>query len=147
VRRLANGAKLGSWSHLAKAIRWRSGLHCTRLGSTLLVATTNAITQWVRRRPLYLDGTARSLPPRLCVLLGDARLVLERQLKEGDAQGFDFLVLDAFRGTSPPLHLMTAEAFEIHFSHLAADGILAINFEIDTSKRRLCTAEWRGNSV
>jgi spermidine synthase len=66
------------------------------------------------------------------VLLGDARLVLERQLNEGDAQGFDILVLDAFRGASPPLHLMTAEAFNIYFSHLAADGILGINIEIDT---------------
>ncbi len=66
------------------------------------------------------------------VLLGDGRLVLERQLKRGDAQNFDVLVLNAFRGASPPMHLMTAEAFDIYFRHLAADGILAVNFEVDT---------------
>ena len=53
-------------------------------------------------------------------------------MKRGDAQNFDVLVLNAFRGASPPMHLMTAEAFDIYFRHLAADGILAVNFEVDT---------------
>jgi hypothetical protein len=87
-----------------------------------------AVVMLAERHFTYL----RDSKAKVDVLLGDARLVLERQLKEGDAQGFDVLVLDAFRGASPPLHLMTAEAFEIYYSHLAANGILAINFEIDT---------------
>lgn len=66
------------------------------------------------------------------VLLGDGRLVLERQLKAKDPQNFDILVLDAFRGASPPMHLMTKEAFAIYFGHLAENGILAVNFELDT---------------
>ena len=66
------------------------------------------------------------------VLLGDGRLVLERQLKAGERQNFDILVLDAFRGASPPMHLMTKEAFDIYFGHLAENGILAVNFELDT---------------
>jgi hypothetical protein len=66
------------------------------------------------------------------VLLGDARLVLERQLDTDDKQNFDVLVLDAFRGASPPMHLMTKQAFQIYFSHLAENGILAVNFELDT---------------
>lgn len=66
------------------------------------------------------------------VLLGDGRLVLERQLKANDRQNFDVLVLDAFRGASPPMHLMTKEAFAIYFGHLAENGILAVNFELDT---------------
>ena len=65
------------------------------------------------------------------VLLGDGRLVLERQLRAGDAQGFDILVLNAFRGASPPMHLMTKEAFDIYLAHLAAGGILAVNFEFE----------------
>jgi hypothetical protein len=40
--------------------------------------------------------------------------------------------MNAFRGASPPMHLMTKEAFEIYLGHLAPDGILAINFELDT---------------
>ena len=66
------------------------------------------------------------------VLLGDARLVLERQLKANEPQNFDVLVLDAFRGASPPMHLMTKEAFNIYLGHLSENGILAVNFELDT---------------
>ncbi len=66
------------------------------------------------------------------VLIGDARLVMERQLSLGQKQDFDIIVMNAFRGASPPMHLMTKEAFEIYLAHLAPDGILAINFELDT---------------
>ena len=73
------------------------------------------------------DGKAKS-----DVLLGDGRLVLERQLAAGQTQQFDVLVIDAFRGASPPTHLMTAEAFDIYQKHLAANGVIAINFELNT---------------
>jgi len=73
------------------------------------------------------DGKAR-----IDIQLGDARLVLERQLRANNAQQFDVLVFNAFRGASPPLHLMTKEAFDIYLAHLAADGILAVNFEVET---------------
>lgn len=66
------------------------------------------------------------------VLLGDGRLVLERQLKQGEPQQFDVLVIDAFRGAAPPMHLMTQEAFDIYLKHLAPNGIIAINFEMNT---------------
>jgi hypothetical protein len=69
---------------------------------------------------------------KIDVLLGDGRLVLERQLKAKDGQNFDVLVLDAFRGAAPPMHLMTKEAFAIYIGHLAENGILAVNFELDT---------------
>jgi hypothetical protein len=65
------------------------------------------------------------------VLLGDGRLVLEQQLKANDAQAFDVLVLNAFRGAAPPMHLMTKEAFDIYLGHLAENGILAVNFEVE----------------
>lgn len=73
------------------------------------------------------DGKAKT-----DVLLGDARLVLERQLKQNQPQAFDVLVMNAFRGASPPMHLMTKEVFAIYMAHLAPNGILAINFELDT---------------
>jgi hypothetical protein len=88
--------------------------------------------------PAVLELTSRHFTfikdskAKVDVLLGDARLVLERQLKAGDRQNFDVLVLDAFRGASPPMHLMTREAFSIYFGHLAENGILAVNFELDT---------------
>ncbi len=62
---------------------------------------------------------------------GDGRILLERELAAGSQQ-FDILVVDAFRGASPPIHLMTAEAFDIYLKHLAPNGVLAVNFELDT---------------
>ena len=66
------------------------------------------------------------------VLLGDGRLVLGRELETHGSQAFDVLVLNAFRGAAPPMHLMTKEAFDIYLGHLAEGGILAVNFELDT---------------
>ncbi|HEY1784459.1 MAG TPA: fused MFS/spermidine synthase, partial [Pirellulales bacterium] len=52
------------------------------------------------------------------VVLGDARISLERQAPEH----FDLLVLDAFSGDAIPVHLLTAEAFEIYDRHLDSAG-------------------------
>ncbi len=52
---------------------------------------------------------------------GDARLALERR----EAQQYDVLVLDAFSSDAIPIHLLTAEAFDIYRRHLAPDGIVA----------------------
>jgi hypothetical protein len=88
--------------------------------------------------PAVLELTSRHFTflkeskAKVDVLLGDGRLVLERQLKANDRQRFDVLVLDAFRGASPPMHLMTQEAFAIYLGHLADNGILAVNFALDT---------------
>lgn len=66
------------------------------------------------------------------VALGDGRLLLEREAEGGRSQRFDVIVMNAFRGASPPMHLMTKEAFEIYIRHLEPNGVLAINFELDT---------------
>ncbi|HKV45193.1 MAG TPA: fused MFS/spermidine synthase, partial [bacterium] len=57
------------------------------------------------------------------ILLGDARLVLERQ----DGQRFDLLVVDAFSSDAIPVHLLTHEALALYFRHLKPDGILALH--------------------
>lgn len=82
---------------------------------------------------LDVERIARSLftylenSPAPChVVIGDARVVLERELREGSQQ-FDVLVLDAFNSDSIPVHLMTREAFELYFRHLREDGILALH--------------------
>jgi hypothetical protein len=54
---------------------------------------------------------------------GDGRLALER---ERDRR-FDVLAVDAFSGDSIPVHLLSREAFEIYFEHLASDGVLALH--------------------
>jgi len=62
-------------------------------------------------------------PSRTDVVLGDARLSLERET----AQGFDLLVLDAFSSDAIPVHLLTEEAFRIYERHLKSSGILAVH--------------------
>jgi hypothetical protein len=87
-----------------------------------------AVTVLAERHFTFL----RDSNARVEVVHGDGRILLERELQVGDARNYDILVVDAFRGGSPPLHLMTTEAFDIYRRHLAPDGILAINFEQDT---------------
>ena len=65
------------------------------------------------------------------IILGDARLSMEREIKNGSKGNFDILVLDAFTGDAIPLHLLTRESFELYFTHLNSDGVLAINISND----------------
>ncbi|MSP21817.1 MAG: hypothetical protein EXR66_02155 [Dehalococcoidia bacterium] len=60
-------------------------------------------------------------------LLGDGRIVLERERDAGNAQHFDIFVMDAFNSDSIPVHLLTREALELYKSHLAPGGIVAVN--------------------
>lgn len=64
-------------------------------------------------------------PAEITVVPGDARISLERELAEGNAQDFDVLVLDTFSSDSIPVHLVTKEAFALYLEHLAHDGIIA----------------------
>jgi hypothetical protein len=64
------------------------------------------------------------------IVLGDGRLMLARDARDGLAR-FDILVLDAFSGGSPPVHLLTKEAFDLYFAMLEPDGLLLGNFEVE----------------
>ncbi len=61
------------------------------------------------------------------VVLGDARILMQRELEQGQPQQFDVLALDAFSGDSPPVHLLTREAFDIYLRHLRRGGVLAVH--------------------
>jgi hypothetical protein len=63
----------------------------------------------------------RDTPARIVSVLGDGRLMLEREAQ----QGFDLLAIDAFSGDSIPTHLVTLEAFDAYARHLRPDGLLA----------------------
>ncbi len=71
----------------------------------------------------YLKDTRASVQ----VVLGDARISLERELARGESQRLDVLALDAFNSDSIPIHLLTREAFAVYLAHLAEDGVLAIH--------------------
>ena len=61
------------------------------------------------------------------VVLGDARVQLERELASGRAQDFDLIAVDAFSGDSIPMHLLTAECADIYRRRLKPGGVLALH--------------------
>jgi spermidine synthase len=62
-------------------------------------------------------------PGRHRVVLGDARLTMAGTR---DAS-LGVLVLDAFTSDAIPVHLLTREAFQLYFSKLTPDGVLAVH--------------------
>jgi hypothetical protein len=65
----------------------------------------------------------RDCPPRLRVVLGDARLSLAAA---GRGQ-YGLIILDAYSSDAPPLHLITREAVRLYLDKLAPGGILVFN--------------------
>lgn len=62
--------------------------------------------------------------PQAQIVLGDARLSLER---EDDMLQFDILAIDAFTDDAIPTHLLTKEALSLYLDHLHSDGIMAFH--------------------
>lgn len=68
-----------------------------------------------------------SCEAKVDIVLGDARLSLEKELKENGSHNFDILNMDAFNGDAIPVHLLTVEAFKTYLAHLNPNGgVLAI---------------------
>ncbi len=65
-------------------------------------------------------------PDNLQVVLGDARIQLERDLENHNVK-FDLLSIDAFTSDSIPAHLLTKECFELYRKCLTEKGILAVH--------------------
>ena len=68
------------------------------------------------------DSQARS-----DVILGDARISLERGRGAGVSEQFDVLVVDAFSSDAIPVHLLTSECFDTFRFHVKRDGIVAFH--------------------
>jgi len=64
---------------------------------------------------------------RVEVVLGDARVSMERERRQGQSQQFDILAVDAFSSDAIPVHLLTQECYRTYRYHLKPDGILAIH--------------------
>jgi hypothetical protein len=78
------------------------------------------------------------------VILGDARVSMEREMERGESQQFDVLAVDAFASDAIPVHLLTHECYRIYRYHLRDDGILALHissryFELGPVVRSLAT--------
>lgn len=61
------------------------------------------------------------------VVMGDARLTMEKELERNESQQFDIIALDAFSSDAIPVHLLTAEAFAMYQKHLKPDGVIVVH--------------------
>ena len=81
------------------------------------------------------------------VVVGDARVAMDHELANGEAQQFDVLLIDAFSSDAIPLHLLTRECADVYRKHLAADGLLLIHISnryLDLNPVTLALAEHLG---
>jgi hypothetical protein len=81
------------------------------------------VVEMAREYFTYLDDA----PAGARVVLGDARVSLERELRENGSHRFDLIALDAFTSDAIPVHLLTKEAFALYREHLQSDGVLAVH--------------------
>ncbi len=66
-------------------------------------------------------------PADIQVVLGDARITMEREIAANESQQFDVLAIDAFSSDAIPVHLLTTECGEIYRQQLRPGGILAVH--------------------
>ena len=72
----------------------------------------------------YLNDT----PAKVSVVLGDARVSLEREAERGDFRRYDILVMDAFNSDTVPVHLLTRKAVQPYLRHLRGpDSVIAFH--------------------
>jgi hypothetical protein len=94
-----------------------------RKGDYLRIYEINPATLPIAEQMFTFLSHATAAGADADVLMGDARLTLEKQPR----QQFDLLVVDAFSSDAIPVHLLTQEAFRLYFQHLKADGVLAVH--------------------
>lgn len=91
-----------------------------RAGDTFRIYEINPLVLNIAQREFT---NLRDCPAKVDVIMGDARLSLERE----SSQQFDVLAVDAFSSDSIPVHLLTREAFAVYWRHLKRNGVLAIH--------------------
>ncbi|HWR97196.1 MAG TPA: fused MFS/spermidine synthase, partial [Candidatus Methanoperedens sp.] len=95
----------------------------TRHGDELRYYELNPAVETVARNSFTFLADA---PGRVEVVLGDARLSLERELESGSRR-FDLFIVDAFTGDAIPAHLLTRECVRLYLAHLAPGGRLMLH--------------------
>jgi hypothetical protein len=79
----------------------------------------------IARNPKRFSFLAKCAPG-VAVEIGDARLVLGREVR-ANAAPLDVLVVDAFSSDAVPMHLLTRDALETYAQRLKPDGILMMH--------------------
>jgi hypothetical protein len=93
-------------------------------GDELRYYELNPAVEEVARRTFSFLADA---PGTIEVVLGDARLSLERELAASGPRRFDVFIVDAFTGDAIPAHLLTRECLQLYFSHLTPGGRLMLH--------------------
>jgi len=93
-------------------------------GDELRYYELNPAVEEVARR--YFSFLADA-PGTTEVVLGDARLALERELAATGPRRFDVFIVDAFTGDAIPAHLLTRECLQLYQAHLAPGGRLLLH--------------------
>lgn len=66
--------------------------------------------------------------PQVEVRLGDARVLLEKEKREGKLGKYDVIAIDAFNDDTIPVHLITREAIDLYRAHLSGErGVIAVH--------------------
>jgi hypothetical protein len=95
-------------------------------GDTVRFYEINPQVVRIAQDPRYFTYLSQC-PAQVEIVLGDARISLERELS-GGSQNFDILVLDAFSSDAIPAHLLTREAFDVYLQHLRGrEGVIAVH--------------------
>jgi hypothetical protein len=95
-----------------------------RAGDTYRFYEINPAVEAISRQWFYYLKDSRA---RTDVVLGDARVQLERELAAGKSHDYDVIAVDAFSSDSIPIHLLTSECADIYRLRLAPGGILALH--------------------
>ncbi len=69
----------------------------------------------------------RDAKAKVEIVEGDARLSMERELKESGSERYDVLIIDAFSGDSIPTHLLSKEAIQLYLNHLNPSGVMVFH--------------------
>lgn len=77
------------------------------------------IVETIARTPEYFTYLADA-PAAVRVVLGDARLSLDRET----AESYNVIILDVFSSDAIPVHLLTREALDVYLRHLSAGGVI-----------------------
>ncbi len=70
---------------------------------------------------------ARDRGVKMDIVLGDARLTMNRRATSHPEEKYDVIVVDAFSSDAIPVHLLTLEALDVYLAKLKPDGIIAFH--------------------
>ena len=88
----------------------------------------NPLVRGISWDPHAYFSYIKDSPAEKELVMGDARLSLEREFLNHGSNHFDLLAVDAFSSDAIPVHLLTREAVALYLKHLEPEGgILAIH--------------------